>query len=156
MITATKKFIGFPFAHRQHTHPGHCRFIHGHNWDFTFTFGSGSLDNNGFVIDFGALKWLKEWLESQFDHTLVLNENDPALEFLRKGLTDSNGCLADIEDHYPFAKITVVPNCGAEGLAKYLHTEVNRLLTCRTPGRDVWVLAVTVHENERNSATYTA
>ena len=118
MFTCTKKFSNLPFAHRQPSHPGHCRLIHGHNWAFTFTFGCHELEKGtGFVIDFGDLKWLKTWLETHFDHTLVLNIDDPSLEYLRNALAPSS--VAGMAHVDGFARIICVPNCGAEGLALF-------------------------------------
>ena len=57
MITCTKRYDNLPFAHRQPNHEGHCSLIHGHNWSFEFEFKASKLDGNGFVIDFGDLKW---------------------------------------------------------------------------------------------------
>ena len=149
MFTCTKKYTDFPFAHRQHRHEGHCRFIHGHNWGFTFTFACTLRDFNGFVIDFGDLKWLKEWLTQKFDHTLVLNQDDPHLDDFKEWLTESGH-----DAHKSFADIRVVPNCGAEGLAVFIHEEVDRLIRAYTNNR-VWLASVIVHEDEKNSAQYT-
>ena len=79
-------------------------------------------------------------MEERFDHTLVLNAADPALPmFQAMGL----------------AKVVVVPNCGSEGLAAYLLTEVNRLLMARPElsDRGVTITSVTVHEDSNNKAT---
>lgn len=116
--------------------------IHGHNWSFKFVFGTDELDANGFVIDFGDLKWLKQWIETVFDHKLVLNDSDPALNYLRAQITN-------------YADITVVTNCGAEGLCAFLMDEVTRMLRTATEGR-VFLLEVTVFEDSKNSATLTA
>lgn len=158
MYTCSKKYANLPFAHRQHNHAGHCRFIHGHNWAFEFTFGCTKRDKNGFVIDFGDLKWLKEWLEKMFDHTLVLNLDDPALEYLRcvllktediAGIPNVSGLLT----LFPFADLRTVPNAGAEGLAGWVFEEIDVLLRAKTEDR-VFLIAVTVHEDEKNYATY--
>jgi len=154
--TCTKRYDNLPFAHRQHRHAGHCRFIHGHNWGFEFEFIARLLDHNGFVIDFGDLKWLKKWLEDMFDHTLVLNHDDPALKYLQEGLLNPQGLQAEyvaLDSLFPFADIRVVPNAGAEGLAEYVYKAVNELVMDKTFDR-VQVLRVTVFEDSKNSATY--
>jgi 6-pyruvoyltetrahydropterin/6-carboxytetrahydropterin synthase len=146
MITCTKTFADLPFAHRQHNHDGHCALVHGHNWSFTFEFGATELDADGFVIDFGKLKWLRKGLEELFDHTLLLNECDPDLEFYKmfsEGVADK-----------PKWKLTIVPNCGAEGLAQYLLTQYQPIIATLTNGR-VFIHSVTVHEDTRNSAKLT-
>lgn len=151
MFTCSKRYIDLPFAHRQHRHNGHCSLIHGHNWSFDFTFGCAERDANGFVIDFGELKWLKLWLETMFDHALVLNADDPALERLTAMLT--KGWPNDEASPDQFAKITVVPNCGAEGLAEWVFKKVTDALSAATAGR-VYLLSVIVYEDTKNRASY--
>lgn len=150
IITIAKRFANLPFAHRQHRHAGHCRLIHGHNWDFEFEFACSKLDDNGFVVDFGALKWLRAWLEDRFDHTLVLNLDDPHLTYLTHRLNPDF-----IQDCQGFAKIVVVPNCGAEGLAAWILEKVNLELQRLGIGQDrgLHVVRVTAFEDEKNSAT---
>lgn len=150
MITCTKKFENFPFAHRQHNHDGHCRLIHGHNWSFEFEFVTNTPDGNGFVIDFGKMSWLKVWLADHFDHTLVLNKDDPMLGHLTRSLTSSPLMFSP---GYNLAKIITVPNGGAEGLARYVFDCVNSLLQDETNAR-VFLKRVTVFEDSKNSATY--
>ena len=58
-LVCIKAYSGIPFAHRAPFHDGHCRFVHGHNWGFVFTFKSITNDINNFVFDFGKLKELK-------------------------------------------------------------------------------------------------
>lgn len=157
MITCTKRYDNFPFAHRQHMHEGHCRFIHGHNWSFEFEFVTQCLDANGFVIDFGKLKWLKDYLTEMFDHTLLLNRDDPALNYLQDGLVNHIGAPESVVPMFPFADIRVVPNAGAEGLAKFIFREVSTLLEEETKTRSagpVRLKRVTVFEDDRNSATF--
>lgn len=152
MFTCTKKYIDLPFAHRQHRHAGHCCLIHGHNWSFKFVFGCNKCDENGFVIDFGSLHWLKKWLEQRFDHTLVLNEDDPSLGRLTAMLAEGWPNAEDKETAI-YAKIHVVPNCGAEGLAQYIWEQITPRLHELTEGR-VFLRSVTVSEDSKNSATY--
>jgi len=157
MHTCTKKFEGFAAAHRQHRHDGHCALIHGHNFAFEFTFTADRLDENQFVVDFGKLKWLRQLLTDKFDHTLLLNEDDPSLKYLRVVL--NNTSRESCGHNLALAKIEVVPNCGAEGLAEYLFAEVNIALLSKDPGyaeRGVRVLSVVVWEDEKNSASYSA
>lgn len=168
MTSCTKRYVDIPFAHRQHNHDGHCALIHGHNWSFEFEFVADSLDENGFVIDFGKLKWLKDWLNQKFDHALVLNESDPYLDEIRDFCSGIAGDKTCNQPDVPiFAKILVVPNCGAEGLAAWLLEQINNafdgagatLKECPNPSwpdtveRGVRVHRVTVFEDSKNSAT---
>ena len=71
MITCKKTYTDIPWAHRQHRHDGHCAFIHGHNWSITIIFGCHATDENGFVVDFGKLKFLEEWIDTHLDHAIM-------------------------------------------------------------------------------------
>lgn len=156
VTTCQKRFENFPFAHRQHTHDGHCALIHGHNWAFVITFAAQKFDENRFVIDFGKLQWVKKWLTDHFDHTLVLNESDPHREYLQSVLIKSpDGDQSIPAPQITFAKIVVVPNGGAEGLAAYVLHHLNVGLTELGIGQDrgLYVQRVTVEEDSKNSAT---
>tara|TARA_B100001115_G_C15622777_1_gene298910 strand:- start:135 stop:464 length:330 start_codon:yes stop_codon:yes gene_type:complete len=39
------------------------------------------LDINGFVVDFSSLKPLEKKLKDQFDHTFLINKDDPLLTY---------------------------------------------------------------------------
>ena len=77
MLTCSKTYRDIPFAHRQHRHDGHCALIHGHNWAIKLTFACRETDANGFVVDFGDLKYLKTWIAQNLDHACLFNESDP-------------------------------------------------------------------------------
>lgn len=143
MITCSKLYSDFPFAHRQWRHDGHCSKLHGHNFSFKFTFAAETFDSNGFVVDFGKLKGFKERLTFLFDHTLVLNQDDPDLAAIRQGLTIGNRLLADI---------VLVPNCGAEGLAHYLLHQMRDYLPFEAIARGVYIQSVEVFEDTKNAA----
>jgi len=157
MLTCTKRFADIPAAPRQHTHAGHCRFIHGHNWAFEFEFIAKELDACGFVIDFGGsvMKGVKQWINDTFDHKLILNESDP-LKFTLHSMLGGNK-TATHDDGSPFtdklADIVVLPDGSAEGLALYLFLKVNERVQTATNGR-VLLKRVTVLEDEKNSATF--
>lgn len=141
MLTCSKLYKDFPAAHRQPNHDGHCRFIHGHNYDFEFVFAAHHRDDNGFVVDFGKLTFIKEFLTDTFDHTFCVSEGDPQkslfLELDLQGL----------------AVVRVMPDTSAEGMAEYVHKHVDELVQQMTRGR-VWVIAVRVCEDSKNWATF--
>lgn len=144
--TVMKYYRGFPAAHRQPKHDGHCRMIHGHNWDFAIEFGCEMLDSNGFVVDVGKLKPVKEMLTKLFDHTLLINEDDPLknrfLKMHRDGLAD----------------VRIVPNCGMEGLAACVYRCVGDVLLGsykeEVDVRGLRVLSVVCWEDFKNAARY--
>lgn len=145
MYTCKKTYADIPFAHRQHAHDGHCAFIHGHNWSFTFTFGCKKLDATGFVVDFGKLKPIRDWIEDNLDHACLFNQDDPLLdEFL--GANDRLGCTV--------YKAYVIESCSSEGIAKHLYEKMNALIKTMSGDR-AFVVSVEVVEDQKNSATYT-
>lgn len=149
--TVTKIYRDFPAAHRQPNHDGHCRLIHGHNWGFDFTFCCDQLDDNGFIIDVGKLSDIKAWLVDKFDHTLLLNETDPYLKLFFQVLEDYH----DKGQVVPLAKIVVVPNCGMEGLAKYVLTQAEYCLDqFERMTRGLTICKVVCWEDSKNSATF--
>lgn len=129
--------------------------IHGHNWGFNITFSCDFLDDCGFVVDVGGLKCVKEFLEECFDHTLLLNEDDRSLLWFQETL-DNDGK----------AKIIIVPNCGMEGLAQFVHEKVGAMigddagklynrLQKTGQARGLRVTQVICYEDSKNYATYT-
>lgn len=138
---STKVFTGLSCAHRRWRHKGHCSQVHGYDRTVTIEFGAKQRDDNGFVMDFGGLKPVKAWLESQFDHTLLLDNDDPLLSDFR-ALEAKGAC-----------KLVTFDDVGMEGSAQYICEYVNRWLTAETAHR-VYVVSVTVAENAKNSGTY--
>lgn len=144
MYTCQKTYTDIPFAHRQHRHDGHCSFIHGHNWSFSFTFGCKKLDECGFVVDFGKLKPIREWIDEHLDHACVFNRDDPLLERFQ-ALKEESGKLV--------FHAYVVDLCSSEGLAKHLYEVIDPMIREMTDGR-AFVTRVDVVEDSRNSAAY--
>lgn len=101
-IRVTRKFR-FEMAHALTGHDGPCRNIHGHSYQLSVTVSGKPLNDssdpkNGMVIDFSELKKIvTDRIVSEFDHALVLHENDRALS---EGLTGHRIIL------FPFA-----PSC---------------------------------------------
>lgn len=140
MLTCRKTYSDIPFAHRQHRHDGHCAFIHGHNWSFTLTFACERTDTNGFVVDFGKLKYIRTWIDDKLDHACLLMRDDPLKDAL----------IAAAPQAW---KVFEVDDCSCEGLAKLLFDTFNPMVREDTKGR-AWLVAVDVEEDTRNAATY--
>lgn len=141
-LQSTKRYENLPCAHRQWRHDGNCALVHGYSRSFEFIFAAETLDKCGFAVDFGQLKWLKDWLEHMFDHTLLLMPDDPLLDHFRA--LEAAGA----------ADIRLMPyGVGMEGSAQmvceYADAELRRL----TKGR-CWVVGVEARENSKNSAWY--
>ena len=138
--TCTKRYNDIPFAHRQPSHKGHCRFVHGHNWGFEFEFEAEKKDECGFVVDFGGLKQLKAELDEALDHKLVLNADDPLFAPL------------DAAQRLTGSGVVAVKDCSCEGLAEWALRKANELVSVLTSGR-VRAVRCTCFEDSKNSAT---
>ena len=79
--TSTKEYIdAFPCAYRQWRADSHCNLNHGYSFSMKFYFGTNDLDVRNWAADYGGLKDLKNTLEDQFDHCLLVSADDPELE----------------------------------------------------------------------------
>ena len=139
--TSQKTFRNLPCSHRQWRHDGHCAYIHGYSRTYTFHFAARALDPNHFVVDFGKLKSLKAWLEHWFDHTCLVNADDPELALFR-------------ELHQKqIIDLRVLPNVSMEGSARFVWKFADALVREATGGR-AWCFAVEARENDKNAATF--
>lgn len=132
---------GLSCTFRQHRAKSHCAQLHGYALSFSFEFGCRELDNNGWVVDFGSLKPLKEWLGRCHDHVTVMAEDDPALPVFEG--------LADLK----YLNLHVVPRVGCEAFARTAAERADALVDEMTKGR-AHCISCTVAEHGGNSATY--
>ena len=130
---------GHSCAFRQWKADSHCNLIHGYALQFELKFG-GELDERNWIVDFGGLKPLKNWLAEMFDHTYLVAEDDPELETFKQ-LQEKN--LVDLR---------IVPATGCERFAEMVFDYAQELVDDLTDGR-CWVQEVTVREHGHNSAT---
>jgi 6-pyruvoyltetrahydropterin/6-carboxytetrahydropterin synthase len=141
MITCSKTYRDIPLSHRQPFHKGRCSRLHGHSWAITLTFEAEELDDNGFVIDFGELHFIEDWINGHLDHGIVLCQDDPCKDKLLA--LEETGLL----------KITWVKSASCEGIARFLFETFNPMVSDRTNGR-VSLQSIHLEEDSKNSATY--
>ena len=145
MVTKTFPHeLGLSCVYRQHKAKSHCNLLHGYALQFEITFTCDELTEEGWVIDFGDLRWIKRYLEETFDHTLVVAADD-------KVLLDH-----DWTEPSPIAKVTVLPKVGCEAFAQLVWTVVSNELSWRMPAvaRGVKCTSVSCLEHGANKATY--
>lgn len=147
---STKTFHNYPCAHRQWRHEGHCSLVHGYSRSFHFVFGAQELDKCGFVVDYSSLKSLKAHLDYMYDHTLLLNHDDPLLDDFKK-LEAAGAC--QIRIHRSILEPSIPLGVGMEGTAQYLCEYADQLVKTQTKGR-AWVHSVEARENDKNSSIY--
>ena len=134
--------IGLSAVFRQpNADHSHCSLLHGYSLAFTFTFGCDELDNKNWAVDFGGLKPLKQWLEDSFDHKVVVDANDPKLDFLKS--MEAEG----------IAKLTILDGVGAEKFAEHAFNFADKLVRDMTDNRCYCVRAECA-EHGANSAIY--
>lgn len=137
--TKTYQDLG-PVAYRQHLAESHCSLIHGYSLSFKFTFESETLDARNWVVDFGSLRPLKQILEDSFDHTLLVAEDDPELDWYMEA------------QQRGIARVVKFPALGCEALADVVFEVTEQWLKDAGYGDRVRVVEVEVFEHAQNSA----
>jgi 6-pyruvoyltetrahydropterin/6-carboxytetrahydropterin synthase len=132
--------IGLSVAFRQHKATTHCQYLHGYALKVSLDFETEALDDKNWVIDFGSLKPLKQWLEGKFDHKTLIAKDDPLLSVFET-LQNLGGC-----------DLLVVEKMGIEAFAEMIWETVEVwLLTNPDPTR-VQLVRVSVSEHDGNMA----
>lgn len=72
--------LGLSACFRQWRAASHCAQLHGYALAFHFVFEAEELDENGWVVDFGGLKSLKDKLVDEFDHRTIVAKDDPQID----------------------------------------------------------------------------
>ena len=115
--------------------------MHGYSRSFRIQFAATELDCCGFVVDFSSLRPLESRLRKQFDHTFLVNADDPLLEEWHR--LHNLGAI----------DLRVMKNVGMESTALLVWEWANALVLERDGGRTCcW--AVEAQENRTNAAAY--
>lgn len=122
--------------------PGCCA-LHGYALGIYFEFMCDTLDSRNWVVDYGSLKPLKEFLKETFDHTMLVAQDDPHFEVFEN------------LHNLALAKMVVVEATGTEAISKFLHEYVNEIfLPDYYPNRDIRCRKVSVRETPSNLGWY--
>lgn len=70
-------------------HPERCRYPHGHSRTIEVVVASDSLDANGMVLDFKALKLALKANIDRYDHAMAINSQDPLRQAIEAVYPDS-------------------------------------------------------------------
>jgi 6-pyruvoyltetrahydropterin/6-carboxytetrahydropterin synthase len=147
MYTVTKTYghdLGLSAAFRQWRATSHCNQIHGYALAFRLEFEAATLDERNWVIDFGGLKPVREWLVAMFDHKLLVAEDDPQLETIRALAAAGVANVA-----------VLATGTGCEAFAAITFAYIEIFLIKKGYAPRVRIKSVTVSEHGANSATYT-
>ena len=141
----------------------HCSLLHGYSIGIKLIFESTELDEKNWGMDFGGMKPFKEWADNMFDHTLVVAEDDPMLEFFKQMNSMVDMGSVDPASSVPHERgalcnLRIVPGVGCEMFAKMCYEQMEKILKGgphRYPlNPTVRIKSVEVFEHAGNSATY--
>jgi len=151
---STKRFDNFSVALRQwKASHSHCELLHGYAFEIKVWFASNEedidkqLDEMNWIVDYGGFKkppqgnGLREWLDQTFDHTTLIEKDDPFLDIFQQ-LQQMGIC-----------KLIVMDKMGAESVAKLIFDKFNERLS-KTNGGRCKVVKVECFENKNNSSIY--
>lgn len=145
---STKLFENYSVALRQHkAKHSHCQLLHGYALKFKVWFSADKLDEMNWIVDFGSFKdapagnGLKSWMNNMFDHTLLIENDDPYLDFFESAQMEG------------VCKLVVMEKMGCESLAQMVFDKFNERLEKLDAGR-CRVIKVECFENDKNSGIY--
>lgn len=145
MYKSTKTYgheVGLSCCFRQHKADSHCKLLHGYAISVKFVFSATELDERNWVVDFGGLKSLKGILEDNFDHTLLVAEDDPLKsEFIN--LHKLGAC-----------RVVVLPKVGCEAFAEIIYSVAEQWMADSGFSPRCSLVSVEVMEHGANSAIY--
>lgn len=147
-VKSTKAWHKLPCAHAQFFDlepdgsPGECASWHGYDRSVIATF-AGEIDNMGWIVPFGELKPVKQFLEYYFDHTALIPANDPRKDDIIKFNNTQTPLMFQIR---------VLPyGVSMEMSALFIWTQLNPYIYKITDGR-CYVEKVECIEHDSNAA----
>lgn len=152
MPTKITKRMHTETAHRLEGHPGRCQFIHGHSYLWEVSLESSQLTLGGMVEDFSRLKQVMEQvIDVNFDHALVLNQDDPLYAYL---FNRKREVAMDCDDEDPFGRLHPFPGRPtAENFCLFVHNEIQKNYpSCRVSVR-CWETATSYAEYSSGQGT---
>lgn len=157
---------GLSATFRQWKAKSHCNQIHGYALSIRLVFGCEKLDSRDWVVDFGALKPLKQQLVDMFDHKTLIAHDDPQLDrFLAMaGMLRNQDMSPRDVGKPPVMGVVVVPAVGCEAFAEMIYKMANYWLHNSyvpsltndgiDPPHGLHVVLVEVREHGANSGIY--
>lgn len=155
---STKTFDNYSVALRQwKASHSHCELLHGYALEFKVWFESNEpdvdnqLDDMNWIVDYGGFKstdakptpgnGLKDWMNHMWDHTTLIQSDDPYREWFEEMQTEG------------IAKVHFLEKMGAESCAKLVFDKFNDKLS-KTDGGRCRVFRVECWESKNNSSIY--
>lgn len=121
----------------------HCGRLHGYDLLVRFGFETSSLDPCNWVIDFGSIKPVREFLVELFDHNTLVAHDDPDMD------------LFDLNEKRGLMRLRKLPAVGCEAFARLVYEWTWRWLNANGYAH-VRLIRVGIGEHEANLAWYGA
>lgn len=151
---STKLFDNYSVAVRQwKAQHSHCQLLHGYAFKFKVWFASNEpdvdkqLDDMNWIVDYSGFKpapqgnGLKDWMNHMWDHTLLIQEDDPYRDLFEQMAMEG------------LCKVHFLEKMGAESCAKLVFDKFNEVLS-KTDGSRCKCIKVECFENDKNSSIY--
>jgi 6-pyruvoyltetrahydropterin/6-carboxytetrahydropterin synthase len=140
-----KRFSDLACCHRSRSRQGAKGFfLHGYELQFEIEFGCAETDpDSGTVIDTRGLREVRTALARQFDHTTLIESDDPQRELFE---------LLAAQDALD---LRIMQCTSMEASAAWVFDTVERIVGQATGGR-VWVSRIEASENRNNVVTLMA
>ncbi len=145
-VCLEKENLVFSAAHFITFNGNICESLHGHNYGVKCEI-AGPLDENGYVVDFIALRDALTEIVNQLDHHVLL----PTQHAMIRVIEQDNEVIATFENKrwvFPLEDCVLlpIPNTTAELLARYLAEQL--MLRCRDKfSKGIERLIMSVDEN---------
>ena len=124
---------------------GACANVHGHSYLWEVEISGAVNEETGMIMNFKELKKILERCIGEYDHTLVLNVNDPILD-----ATPMYNCIGITYDIKPYGRVILIDG---DPTAENMLQEVVRNLLDRSP-MGIQLQSVTVWETETSYASW--
>src|SRR5882724_9729997 len=139
---------GWSATFRQWRADSHCSFLHGYaiGVELEFCCLDSEVDKNGWVINFGGLKDVKQWLKELLDHKTLVAADDPEMS-----------TFLGLEAAGLIQLVVLDQGVGCDNLAKYIAQWVEGWLGSNRQELETkaWLQRVKVFEHSGNAAEWT-
>lgn len=141
--TKTYSFAeGLSCCYRQWQANNYKSQLHGHALSFKLVFECHHLDDNGQIMDFTLLDPMDAWIKTQFDHTVAIAEDDPALANFQ-ALNEQGLC-----------DLRILPGTGCARFAEHVFKHVKQWMTDQGLLTRVTIRSTECSEHEGNTFMY--
>jgi len=141
--TKTYSFAdGLSCCYRQWQATSYKSQLHGHALGFKLVFECHHLDDNSQIMDLTLLDPMDAWIKTQFDHTVAIAEDDPALATFQ-AMNDQGLC-----------DLRVLQGTGCAKFAEHVFKHVKQWMTDQGLLTRVTIRSVECSEHEGNTFMY--